>query len=73
MNKRDPEAKIARILAAAITLFARDGRAGARIDAIAAAAGMNKRMLYHYVGDKQALFDATVEECVKRVAEGFES
>lgn len=42
--------------------FAAKGFAGARVDAIAKRARINKRMLYHYFGDKQALFQAAVEE-----------
>jgi AcrR family transcriptional regulator len=68
MSQRDPEAKVARILRAAISEFARDGRTGARIDRIAAASGMNKRLLYHYIGDKDALFAAAVVECSKRLS-----
>jgi AcrR family transcriptional regulator len=68
MSQRDPEAKVTRIVNAAIPEFARDGRAGARIDRIAAASGMNKRLLYHYIGDKDALFAAAVVECSKRLS-----
>src|SRR5262249_49940953 len=38
------------------------GFAGARVDAIARAAAVNKRMLYHYYGDKQGLYRATLHE-----------
>jgi AcrR family transcriptional regulator len=47
-----------RILAAATEDFAGRGIAGARVDRIAAAAGVNKAQIYAYFGDKQALFDA---------------
>ncbi len=52
--------------------FAAKGFAGARVDAIARRARINKRMLYHYFGDKQQLFQATVEArlCDKRNAMG---
>lgn len=66
---RDPQAKIDRIVAAAVAEFARAGRDGARIDAIAGEAGMNKRLLYHYVGDKDALFDAAIDHCVTALTE----
>jgi AcrR family transcriptional regulator len=52
----------ARILAAAIAEFAVQGFAGARVDAIAARAGINKRMLYAYVGNKEALWLAALEQ-----------
>jgi AcrR family transcriptional regulator len=58
---RDPEATQLRILAAAEIEFARHGLGGARVDAIAATAKTNKRMLYHYFGNKDALFAITVE------------
>lgn len=50
-----------RILDAAREEFAASGFAGARVDAIAARAGINKRMLYAYVGNKEALWLATLE------------
>ena len=58
-----------RILDAARGAFARDGLEGARVDAIAAEADINKRMLYHYFGDKQALFDAALDDCLGRLRE----
>jgi AcrR family transcriptional regulator len=53
---RDPKRTRERILAAALREFAARGFAGARVDAIARRARINKRMLYHYFGDKEALF-----------------
>ncbi len=53
---RDPEATRERILAAALAEFADKGLAGARVDAIARRARINKRMLYHYFGNKADLF-----------------
>ena len=41
--------------------FARYGLGGARVDRIAARAGANKRMLYYYFGNKEALFLAVLE------------
>ncbi len=41
---------------AAFKEFAAKGFAGARVDTIARRASINKRMLYHYFGDKEALF-----------------
>ena len=58
---RDPVATQARILDAATAEFARKGLAGARVDAIAARAKINKRMLYHYFGSKNELFLAVLE------------
>jgi AcrR family transcriptional regulator len=59
---RDPERTRAAILAAAIREFAEKGFGGARVDSIAARAGTNKRMLYHYFGDKEALYLIVLEE-----------
>lgn len=53
---RNPERSRERILAAAFKEFAAKGFAGARVDTIARRASINKRMLYHYFGDKQSLF-----------------
>src|SRR4051794_656269 len=58
---RDPAATQARILAAAKAEFARKGLAGARVDAIAARAKVNKRMIYHYFASKDRLFLAVLE------------
>jgi AcrR family transcriptional regulator len=57
---RDPEHSRARILAAAHAEFAQHGFDGARVDRIAALAGINKRMLYHYFGNKDDLFCAVL-------------
>lgn len=53
---RNPQRSRERILEAAIKEFAAKGFAGARVDAIARQARINKRMLYHYFGDKEGLF-----------------
>lgn len=59
-NTRDPDRTRRRILAAALAEFSAKGFAGARVDAIARRARGNKRMLYHYFGDKEALFTAVL-------------
>ena len=50
------------ILQAAITEFSREGVAGARTDAIARAAKVNKALLYYYFEDKEALYAAVLDE-----------
>ena len=65
--RRTPEVQKQRILSAAIAAFARDGLEGARVDAIAAAADINKRMLYHYFGDKATLFDAALTHAAEQL------
>lgn len=58
---RNPKRTHAAILDAATAEFAAHGLGGARVDAIAARAKANKRMLYHYFGDKEALYLAVLE------------
>lgn len=53
---RNPERTSANILKAAIREFADRGYGEARVDRIAARAGVNKRMLYHYYGSKRGLY-----------------
>jgi TetR/AcrR family transcriptional regulator len=53
---RNPRQSRERILEAALKEFAANGFAGTRVDAIARRARINKRMLYHYFGDKEGLF-----------------
>ena len=65
--KRDAEASRARILAAATREFASHGFGGARVDRIAEDAGANKRMLYYYFGNKDALFRAVLEAAYENI------
>ena len=57
---RDPDRTRSRILAAALAEFSAKGFAGARVDAIARRAKGNKRMIYHYFGNKEDLFSAVL-------------
>ena len=66
-GRRDPARNQDRILKAAMAEFARYGLGGARVDRIAARAGANKRMLYYYYGDKEALFLAVLEDSYARI------
>ena len=43
-------------------MFAEAGLAGARTNAIAAAAGVNKAMLYYYFRSKEQLYEAVMED-----------
>jgi AcrR family transcriptional regulator len=61
-SSRDPARTRERLLRAARREFVAKGFAGARVDAIARAASVNKRMLYHYFGDKEALYRAVLRE-----------
>jgi len=51
-----------RVLAAAMEVFAREGYHAARMDAIAAAAGVSKGALYFHFPGKLPLFSALVDE-----------
>lgn len=55
-HTRDPQRTRDRILAAALAEFSAEGFAGARVARIARRARVNKRMLYHYFGNKEDLF-----------------
>ena len=59
---RNPDRTRRRILDAAFKEFSQRGLAGGRVDVIARRARINKRMLYHYFGDKQGLYTAVVHE-----------
>src|SRR5271163_3284284 len=56
-----PEESRAAILKAAVAEFADYGIAGARTDAIARAARVNKALLYYYFKDKDALYEAVLD------------
>jgi AcrR family transcriptional regulator len=62
---RDPERTRRRILSAALHEFSVRGFAGARVDTIARRAKTNKRMLYHYFGDKDGLLCAVLRNKIK--------
>jgi TetR/AcrR family transcriptional regulator len=61
-SRRQPEESRAAILNAAVREFAREGIAGARTDAIARAARVNKALLYYYFKDKEALYGAVLDQ-----------
>lgn len=64
---RQPEETRARLLEAAWAEFSAKGLGGARVDAIAAEAGANKRMIYHYFGSKAGLYLAVLEQAYDRI------
>ncbi len=63
---RDPEKTKQRIMAAATAEFAKMGLGGARVDVIAARANVQKRMMYHYFGNKETLYRIVLEEAYAR-------
>src|ERR1700722_1093267 len=60
-TRGQPEESRAAILKAAVGEFAEHGIAGARTDAIARAARVNKALLYYYFKDKDALYEAVLD------------
>ncbi len=61
-TRGQPEESRAAILQAAAHEFAEHGIAGARTDAIACAAKVNKALLYYYFKDKETLYGAVLDE-----------
>jgi TetR/AcrR family transcriptional regulator len=57
----DPNRTRELILAAALVEFSEKGLGGARIEIIAQSAGVNKQALYYHFGNKEDLFQATLE------------
>ena len=64
-RSRDRRATRAAILEAAGRCFAEGGLAGARTEAIARAAGVNKALLYYYFRSKDGLYRAVLEQHLK--------
>jgi TetR/AcrR family transcriptional regulator len=54
-----------RLLREATTLFARAGYDGTTVDEVVDAAGVNKRMVYHYFGNKEKLYEAVLGEAYR--------
>lgn len=69
MKERNPEKSKAAILNAAEDEFANKGFWGARVDEIAASADINKRMIYAYFGDKEALYNAVLLNTYSKMEE----
>jgi len=60
-SRGQPEESRAAILLAAAQEFADHGIAGARTDAIAREARVNKALIYYYFKDKETLYDAVLD------------
>jgi TetR/AcrR family transcriptional regulator len=58
-NNSSPREVIFRV---AIEEFAAKGFSGARVQAIADTARLNKQLIYHYFGNKQSLYEAVLEQ-----------
>ena len=61
-----------KILDASSAVFAEEGFAGARVDAIAQRAGVNKAMLYYHIGDKRALYGEVLNRNFGRIEMALE-
>ncbi len=70
IRPRDAEKTKAGILKAARDEFSEQGFNGARVDAIAARAKANKRLLYHYFGNKEALYLAVLHDAYLEIRLG---
>jgi AcrR family transcriptional regulator len=66
-RKRNPERTRSKILAAATAEFAGKGLKGARIAGIARRAKANQRMIYHYFGNKEALYVKVLEASYSKI------
>jgi TetR/AcrR family transcriptional regulator len=72
IEERQAEATIARILKAARAEFVERSLPGARVDEIARRAGVNKRLLYHYIGNKEAIYSRVMLEAYREIRAGEE-
>jgi AcrR family transcriptional regulator len=69
-RERNPEKTTRDILAAAREEFVAHGLDGARVDRIAERAGANKRLIYHYVGNKEALYSRVLLDAYRDIRAG---
>lgn len=72
-RKVAPEARRRAILSAALSVFAQHGFAAARLDDVAARAGVAKGTLYLYFQSKEALFEALLAHTVAPVIDQLEA
>lgn len=68
-RQRDADRSQNTILVAARDEFSEHGLGGARMDRIATRAGLNKRLIYYYFADKEALFQAVLEQTYRDIRE----
>lgn len=67
---RNPDLTKRDILIAAREEFCERGLDGARVDRIAERAQANKRLLYHYFGNKEALYSAVLLNAYREIRDG---
>ena len=68
-RQRAPEVKQQKLLAAARTLFARDGYDNTTTAQVAAEAGVSEGILFHHFGTKKGLLNCLAEDYARRAAE----
>lgn len=68
-SRGQPRASRNSILQAALVEFAQEGLAGARMDAIAEAAAVNKALLYYYFHDKETLYGEILDRFFQKLSE----
>ncbi|KRE12777.1 TetR family transcriptional regulator [Bosea sp. Root483D1] len=73
VRRRDREKTKAEILQIAFEEFAENGLLGANADAIAARAGITKRLIFYYFNSKEELFVAVLEMAYGRMRQAEES
>ena len=61
-RKRNPQETKGRLLEAAQRVFTDKGFDAARVDEIARLAGVNKRMIYEYFGNKESLYETVLHD-----------
>jgi TetR/AcrR family transcriptional regulator len=71
VRKRDRVASQAKLLAAAEAEFVRKGPFAGSVNIIARQAGVNKRMIYHYFGSKEGIYEAVLRQNFAKVAPVF--
>ncbi|MGW6929833.1 TetR family transcriptional regulator [Lentzea sp. NPDC054927] len=65
MRTRDPERKRQQLLEGALAEFAEHGIGGARVDRIAARAGVSAGLVYSFYENKEGLFEAVYDSIVE--------
>ena len=78
MSHREPiprnrEKTLENVLQTATVEFAERGYQGARISQIASTAGIDKRLIYYYFANKEALFTAVIERAYQDLRQSDES
>lgn len=67
-RRRDAKASRARLEAAGERLFAERGYDGVTVAMISREARLNRRMIYHYFGDKEGLYRAVIARAYERLS-----